>query len=203
MIRKLHNLLQIGGLLFVGHSESSIIPGDSFEPITVRGSFGYRKRDPQAVVEKVVTIPPPSTPAKTRTRNRIKQRELPLKPVPADALPKANSDVLTEAVETDHLQRARQLANEGLLDEAAMLCEEKLKLDDACSEAYYLWGVVREAMGDRKGANELFRKTIYLDPNHHEALIHLALQAENQGDKKAAEGLKKRVARTAQMKRDD
>jgi chemotaxis protein methyltransferase WspC len=55
--------------------------------------------------------------------------------------------------------------------------------------------VVAQAGGDERRAEEFFRKTIYLDPRHAEALAHLALLAEKNGDGRAARSLRQRAQR--------
>jgi chemotaxis protein methyltransferase WspC len=44
-------------------------------------------------------------------------------------------------------------------------------------------------------AEEFFRKTLYLEPRHAEALTHLALLAEKKGDLRAAKQLRQRARR--------
>ena len=58
-------------------------------------------------------------------------------------------------------------------------------------------GMIRQAAGDRRRAEECFHKTIYLDPRHDEALLALALLAERRGDRDAAAGFRRRARRTA------
>ncbi|MEN8303945.1 MAG: hypothetical protein ABFQ64_07730, partial [Campylobacterota bacterium] len=40
---------------------------------------------------------------------------------------------------------------------------------------------IYQALKDEARAEQSFNKTIYLDPNHHEALYHLALIMEERG----------------------
>jgi chemotaxis protein methyltransferase WspC len=56
-------------------------------------------------------------------------------------------------------------------------------------------GMIRQAAGDRRRAEECFHKTIYLDPGHDEALLALALLAERRGDPAAAAGFRRRAHR--------
>ena len=55
-------------------------------------------------------------------------------------------------------------------------------------------GMIRQAAGDRRRAEECFHKTIYLDPRHDKALLALALLAERRGDRDAAAGFRRRAA---------
>ena len=67
--------------------------------------------------------------------------------------------------------------------------------------AYCLMGMIYQAAGDRGRAEDCFRKAVYLDPNHDEALLALALLAEHRGDQKAAAGFRRRAERTATVSR--
>ncbi|OQX02762.1 MAG: hypothetical protein BWK80_57170, partial [Desulfobacteraceae bacterium IS3] len=51
------------------------------------------------------------------------------------------------------------------------------------------------AINDEVRAEEYFNKTVYLDPNHYEALSHLALILEHRGDMNGAVRLRQRVQR--------
>jgi chemotaxis protein methyltransferase WspC len=43
-------------------------------------------------------------------------------------------------------------------------------------------GLICGADGRLTAANRYYRKALYLDKNHHDALVHLALLLEQQGD---------------------
>jgi chemotaxis protein methyltransferase WspC len=58
-------------------------------------------------------------------------------------------------------------------------------------------GMICQAAGDRRRAEDCFLKTVYLDANHDEALLALALLAERRGDRAAAAGFRRRARRTA------
>jgi chemotaxis protein methyltransferase WspC len=93
------------------------------------------------------------------------------------------------------LKTAHLLADAGRLPEAAEWCENYLRRKGASSEAYYLLALTRDGLGDRRGAIDCYRKAVYLEPNHAEALTHLALLTERQGDSAAAERLRQRALR--------
>jgi chemotaxis protein methyltransferase WspC len=95
------------------------------------------------------------------------------------------------------LNEARRLADKGQLDEALALCTACLAKDGASAEAHYLLGVVRDAMGDGPGALECYRRVLYLQPDHEDALFHLAILTERQGDPSRAQRLRERVQRAS------
>ena len=59
--------------------------------------------------------------------------------------------------------------------------------------------LVRDAGGQFQDAARLYRKALYFDPDHAEALLHLALLTERSGDAEGASLLQNR-ARRAQSK---
>jgi len=61
--------------------------------------------------------------------------------------------------------------------------------------AFHLLGMVRDATGDMTNAATCYRKALYLDPEHYDALIHFALLVERQGDRTGAQVLRNRAHR--------
>ncbi len=95
------------------------------------------------------------------------------------------------------LEQAAELANQARHTEAIAACEQHLRLKGPGAAAYYLMGMICQAAGDRRRAEDCFRKTIYLDPGHDEALLTLAVSAERRGDRDAAAAFRRRARRTA------
>jgi chemotaxis protein methyltransferase WspC len=52
----------------------------------------------------------------------------------------------------------------------------------ANARAYFLLGMIAQAAGDRQRAEAHYLKAIYLDAQHDEALLALALLARRKGD---------------------
>jgi chemotaxis protein methyltransferase WspC len=92
------------------------------------------------------------------------------------------------------LASAQRLADQGQLQEAAQCCERNLSQHGPSAETYYLLGVIRDAEGSDRAA-ECYRRAVYLDPNHVEALTHLALLSDTEGDSTAAQRLRLRAQR--------
>ena len=91
------------------------------------------------------------------------------------------------------LEQAAELANRGHFSEAIGMCEQHLRQKGLTAPAYYLMGMICQATGDRRRAEDCFQKTVYLDPRHDEALLALALLAERRGDQNAAAGFRRRA----------
>jgi chemotaxis protein methyltransferase WspC len=62
---------------------------------------------------------------------------------------------------------------------------------------YALQGVIHQARQEKEQALGCFRKALYLDPNHCEALTHLMLLCRQEGDDASAALLRRRLERTS------
>jgi chemotaxis protein methyltransferase WspC len=187
VMKTLARLLKPGGFLFVGPAEAFLASCSGFASVNRTMSFAFR-RTGKTVVSVNSSLPEPEKPpVKRQPRPRFVPMPtaksvsvpvpIPSKPPPAD------------------LETARRLADAGRLQEAAAWCEANLLEQGPSSETYYLLGLVRDAIGDRDGAAALYRRVIYLEPEHVEGLMHLALMTETQGDAIAAERLRERARR--------
>jgi chemotaxis protein methyltransferase WspC len=90
---------------------------------------------------------------------------------------------------------AREMADQGKLTEAAILCHEDLIRDPLNAEIHLLLGQIRQAQNQEKLAESCFMKVIYLNPNCLDALTHLVRLRENRGDRSGADLLRKRIDR--------
>jgi chemotaxis protein methyltransferase WspC len=186
-LAKLHRLLAADGMLFVGPAELPLVAERGFASANLPHVFACRKAsDP--------TAPPPARP-----RPKSPPRRAPGPETPPDAAPdlgSANSADPDRNHNIASLRLARRLADSGQLAEAAALCQAHLAQHQDCAEAYYLLGLVKDAT-DNPEAMELYRKALYLDPNHYETLVHAALWLEKHGDPAAAQVFKRRAERAA------
>jgi chemotaxis protein methyltransferase WspC len=106
----------------------------------------------------------------------------------------APSPATTHAA-SDTLQAARALADAGRLAQAASTINAYLEHHAPHADAFYLLGVLADANGDANLARGHYRKALYLDPQHAEALAHLATSLELEGDHDGARLLMQRAAR--------
>jgi len=129
-----------------------------------------------------------------------------------------NAGNLTDNVETRHavslqpsdeassatpLDTARKLADQGYLKESLELCEKYLTEEPFHVQAHFLTGLLYNALNDEERAEEYFNKAVYLDPNHHEALSHLAFIMERRGERNRAGQLQRRAQRILEKIGDD
>jgi len=64
-------------------------------------------------------------------------------------------------------------------------------------DAFYLLGLIADARGRGADAADFYRKALYLDPAHYEALTHLAALLDIGGDRAGAQNLMQRAQRSA------
>ena len=206
VLATLDRLLAADGMLFIGHADRLEVAGEPsrFAAVGEPGCFAYRKRSGGAgsgqwAVERE-TGPDRSMPISRRPTARTlatlptpepTARSRRLRPSPHSPLSTPHSPLPTI------LEQAAELANRGRHAEAIVACEQHIRLKGPGASAYYLMGMICQATGDRRRAEECFHKTVYLDPKHDEALLALSLLAERRGDHGAAAGFRRRARRTS------
>ncbi|AZC35551.1 CheR family methyltransferase [Pseudomonas chlororaphis] len=88
------------------------------------------------------------------------------------------------------------LANEGKSAEARVACEHYLDTHEPVAQVFYWLGLLSDVAGSALEAQGFYRKALYLDPQHAEALVHLAALLASQGDVAGARRLQERAARS-------
>jgi len=195
-IKVLERLLSAKGLLFVAPSETGLLLSHDFVSAKMPMAFAFRKAS---------AVPPKPKPA---INHRAKHpTSIPwaapsapaFKPVPAKPVtPAVAPQPRPQTAPKNGIDEARRLADQGHLAEAAECCKEHLRVHGPSAQAFHLLGLVRDATGSLAEAVEFYRKALYLDPNQHETLAHLALLLEKQGDTAGAKVLNDRVRRLGQ-----
>jgi chemotaxis protein methyltransferase WspC len=188
-IETIERLLAPFGVLFVGPVEQPLVLSHGLVSANIPAASACRK------AAHVVRRP--------RLARIIKQPSVPAAPQPNGALQphlaaSSGLNLPTAArplpsVRHD-LETARRLADAGRLHEAAEICEAHLRQSRGSAQAYYLLGLVRDASGDAR-AIECYRKALYLDPNHYESLLQMALLLQKNGDPSRARAFTNRAQR--------
>jgi chemotaxis protein methyltransferase WspC len=195
-LARVAGLLAPLGVLFVGPAELPLVLEHGFVSANIPMAFACRR----------ATV---STPALAKRPRPVKAVTIP----PLVRTPFVTSGVQIAAAPVKHgtkqipvgkgqeseLEEAKRLADAGRLEEAASICESFLRRSQDSAHAYYLLGLVREAGGDAT-AVDCYRKALYLDPNHYETLLQMALLAEKNGDHERAQTFRRRAQRLS--KRD-
>jgi chemotaxis protein methyltransferase WspC len=175
------------GLLAVGHAEPGCLAGGPFRPTGPDGLFLFA-RDPlpgHALIPVTASAKPPQVVPVTRLRARPPQGGHPSKSDPLDPLgPRPEPP----------LARARRLADVGRLADALAVCEAAVTAAPS-ADGYALLGVIRHARGEPGPAAAAFRRALYLDPAHREALAHAMLLSRAAGNADQADAYQARLAR--------
>ncbi|MNP46590.1 putative biofilm formation methyltransferase WspC [compost metagenome] len=64
------------------------------------------------------------------------------------------------------------------------------------AQVFYWLGLLSDMAGNTLEAQGFYRKALYLEPQHAEALVHLAALLASQGDAAGARRLQERAARS-------
>jgi chemotaxis protein methyltransferase WspC len=187
-VQVLLRLLAPGGTLFVGPSETGLLPRERFVSAQLPMAFAFRlASDVQAPVAppRPRAAPPPPPPERRRTP----------RPRPDPVAAATGATARAPAQGTASLEQARALADQGRLAEAFAVAERALREQGPSADAYCLLGTIRGASGDEAAADTLYRKALYLEPGHREALAHLALLLEARGHDEKARVLRTRLHR--------
>lgn len=196
---KIRRLLSPPGMLFVGPAELPLAVNNGFASANLRLAFACRKvvsprkssqrrqSLPKTGENRLVSAQEPATPPAVAMAREVPGSWVSLSPAIAPADP-----------QTD-LRRARELAGAGHFAEATAICEAHLRAHGASAEAFYLLGLIRDFSGADFQATEFYRKALYLEPTHYEALIQWASLAKRNGNDAHAQILQNRADRVKNL----
>ena len=190
-ISRLDTLLAADGVLFAGYAEVPAFTQNGFSPLRYPGAFALQKRraavlpTPRAVARK-----PLAAPAKAPAPAPVPAK------VPAKATVKAAAKVPADPATL--LEQARRLADQGDFQASSDACKAALALDPHSAQAYFILGMVSDCRKDAAGAADYWRRCVYLQPDHYDALCHLALLEGQQGNSSEAASYQRRAARVWQ-----
>ena len=196
-IHNLSALLADDGMLLAGYAEVPSFCQNGFAPLQFRQAFALKKEaTPPAAVIQVAALPPTRAPRSVPPA----PRPAPARAAPAPAARPRPVPVQAPQPPADLLAEARRLADRGQLREAGEKCHAHLARAPEAAEAYFMLGIINELAGKMDLADDYWRRCIYLQPDHYEALCHLALLAGRNGNHTAAVTLKARAARIYQRR---
>ncbi|MCU1784735.1 chemotaxis protein CheR [Pseudomonas sp. 13B_2.1_Bac1] len=187
----LKGLTHVDGVLFIGPAEGSLLGRHGMRSIGAAQSFAFsRQAEPQQPAPVFVPLPAPipqrsAAPLPVRPRpfsTAATAQVIPIKAAPSDA--------------AALLSRIATLANEGKSLEARAACEEYLNHHPPAAQVFYWLGLLSDVAGSALEAQGYYRKALYLEPQHSQALMHLAALLESQGDSAGARRLQARAARS-------
>lgn len=190
----LKRLTHIDGVLFIGPAEGSLLGRFGMRSIGIPQSFAFSR---QSAPEPLATFAPMSLPVQQPLRSvtppPVRSRPFAtVVPIPqAAATPSATpSDAATL------LANIAALANEGKSAEARTACESYLRSHEPVAQVFYWLGLLSDVAGSALEAQGFYRKALYLEPQHPDALMHLAALLQSQGDTAGARRLQARAVRS-------
>ena len=190
-IKVLKRLVVPGGLLFVGPAESGLAMNHRLVSAKMPLAFAFRR---STAVTGAVALRKKTIKLAQAIRSVV-AGSLPT-PIPTvAALPPTPAPAEPQKTELEDLEFAQRLADDGQWEEATRICENHLQKHPPTAKAFCLLGVICDAGGEDEKARHYYRKALYLDPNHYEALMHLAYSTEKNGDAAAAQNLRARADR--------
>ncbi|MES2743125.1 MAG: CheR family methyltransferase [Pseudomonadota bacterium] len=205
-IQCLGALLADDGVLFAGYAEVPAFCRHGFQTLPQRQAFALKKAADasapgeaqlpaaRAPARRGVQLTPPPWPV------RPERRRAGAAATSATAFPSVQPAraPATRPAGPDLMAQARQLADLGQLEAARQKCHAHLALEPEAAEPYFMLGILCEHAGQLDLADQYWRRCLYLQPDHYDALCHLALLTERHGDERAAAALKARAARIFQ-----
>lgn len=197
-VRRLAAMLRNDGMLFSGYAEAPVFHHHGFVSTPNPKAFALKKASankassdtaPMARAPSIKTVSPRPAFSRLAGPMKVHPPEAPrLSPGSAVEIP--NAETL--------LAEARTFADQGDYQLAGTRLAECLRYQPDLAEANLLFGLISERNGDFRTAEDYIRRAIYFDPHHYEALCHLAILAEKQGNIAGASAARQRAARVMQ-----
>ncbi|CAB3817175.1 putative biofilm formation methyltransferase WspC [Achromobacter animicus] len=203
-VQVLRRFARDDGVLFVGPAETSLLTGRRLPAVPLARSFAFRAKPAPAPAEMPAAARAPLSGqgpivhAWTSPRRPVAQTPVPRLPVPHAAIadtPSAPPAAATGQAAQTSLREIAALADLGRVRDAMAKCLAHIEIHGASADALHLQGLLLDAEGQSRQAQAAYRKALYLDPNHREALLHLAALVASDGDHEGARRLQARAAR--------
>lgn len=198
VLNGLRRLTRHDGVIFIGPAEASLATQLGLQSLGIAQSFAFRYPDTATPMPAATRAPrqpmPPRQPHRQATGEPARAPE----PQVRLAVNHGHRLVAPQAVPAPdlagQLQAIASLADQGCLVEARQGCERLLAEHGPSADAFYWLGLLCDAGGKTDEAQVFYRKALYLQPQHREALSHLAALLVAQGDLGAARRLQARAA---------
>ncbi|MGY2259834.1 CheR family methyltransferase [Pseudomonas sp. SDO55104_S430] len=197
----LKRLTHVDGVLFIGPAEGSLLGRLGMRSIGIPQSFAFSRQSAAEVEPLPVFVPAPvpiPQPARQPARH-VAPPPVPRRPFASVAQPMARPAASEKPGSADTaalLANIAELANEGKSTEARAACERYLRNHEPVAQVFYWLGLLSDVGGNVPEAQGFYRKALYLEPQHPDALMHLAALLQAQGDSVGARRLQDRAARS-------
>jgi chemotaxis protein methyltransferase WspC len=198
----LKRLTRDDGVLFIGPAEGSLLTRMGMRSIGIPQTFAFSHYTPPEEPVAPAAVPSPrsgSVPSSFAARSapRPAPRQPTSTPVRSGSAAPGNGAAATGKDDiATLLATIATLANEGKSAEARAACERFLQSHEPVAQVFYWLGLLSEVEGSIAQAQGFYRKALYLQPQHPEALAQLAAVLAAQGDSAGARRLNERAARS-------
>lgn len=200
------------GMLFIGPAEASLLSGQGLQSLGRTMSFAFRNTSrPTPAASSPLAVLPLAVPATTmaggrplpavRVEPRLPPVPKALPPLPRTPPKAASPAAPAQAVAaprrepTVDIAHLARLADSGRTDEAWQCCQQYLQAHGPAADVFYWLGLLCDTRGEASSAQDYYRKALYLQPHHGEALAHLAALLMSRGDIEGARRLRERARR--------
>ncbi|VVO53860.1 CheR family methyltransferase [Pseudomonas fluorescens] len=189
----LKRLTHVDGVLFIGPAEGSLLGRLGMRSIGIPQSFAFSRHSTAEPVPSPAFVPTPlpvPQPLRNVSPPALSKRPFTSVARPAQAVKPGNADA------AQLLANIAALANEGKSAEARAACDRYLRSHEPVAQVFYWLGLLSDVAGSVLEAQGYYRKALYLEPQHPDALMHLAALLQSQGDTAGARRLQERAARS-------
>nr|WP_314481573.1 CheR family methyltransferase [uncultured Pseudomonas sp.] len=191
----LKRLLHPQGVLFIGPAEGSLLARLGMRPLGIAQSFAYVRQSDTAIQRPAPAVATPREPVKPVTGYRPASAPRPRSLHAIAPAPDRQTDETATLGANQLLASIALHANAGNSQQARDACQRYLRDFAPSAQVYYWLGLLSDTEGDLQQAQVHYRKALYLEPQHPEALVHLAALLQAQGDLAGARRLQDRAMR--------
>lgn len=204
VIELFFDILNPGGYLFLGHSETLWKMSAKYSLVEMGDAFIYKKSLPRAIDgrrfiadRRMREMPlPPGVSHERRKTNRDRRDEKgaedllitgrkPSEQVTAEVA-NATSTGIVGSEYKENCKKCRKLIDLGEHEQAMEIMTAAVGRRCTDAESFYILGLALEKMGEYEQSIEAFKKALYCDAGHSLAYFHLANVLEQAGQMKAA-----------------
>lgn len=191
VIEQFFDILNPGGYLFLGHSETLWKMSAKYSLVEMGDAFIYKKSLPRSMEgrrfiadRRLREGPLPAGVDSDRRQNSNRRNAKQIQDLIKES--SADEPVAEAASDGALLSKARTSLDLGDYEKAIECLNEANSRDGGSAEAYFLQGLAFECNNDLEAAIDSFRKTIYCDSTHSLAYFHVANCLERLGRFKSA-----------------
>ena len=186
----LKHMTRVDGVLFIGPAEGGLLNDLGMRSINAPHSFAFSHRSEAPPAKSPTGVESPLPRPVLRAPLPVSRPFNARAQSPVVEVPRANTEEPQRLL--DHIAT---LANEGKSSQARAASEQFLQHHGPHAQVFYWLGLLSDAEGQTAQAQVFYRKALYLEPQHANALAHLAALLASQGDVAGAQRLKARAAR--------